>query len=169
MIPGLTPEQTRRFLSDVIEIHELVRTQAKKKDRAEALSFLPVAAANGYLFAMPIGQRIVAMAIAGPVNKPEGLHNFTQEGTLLFCQFALIHPDFRRLKALHKIVPAMIGLGHSRFPWTEKLVYYRAGRYLEKTLPIDDRSEPWAEDPPSDTDTERTRLSESSRSLMKGH
>jgi hypothetical protein len=130
MITGLTPEECRAFLSDFMEVHELVRQYGGKWCQRNILPYLPVAASRGLLFSASNGSRIIGMMIAGPTNKPTGRDNFCAEGKLLFCYDWLVHPDYRDPKVLHSVNRELKNQAHERFPYTESFCYLHHDKYV---------------------------------------
>lgn len=127
---GSSPQSAQTLFSLVIEAHELVRRYAHKKERRKILEFVPYAAGHGYLFGEQRCGELVAMAIAGPTDKPKTLHNFTPEGTQLFVYYALVHPSFRGRDG--RILWArMMRSGLDLFPEVRTVCYFRRGVFHE--------------------------------------
>lgn len=132
----------QKFAAETIEAYVLVREFAVRKvgkkligDPAmqkAVLEFIPAAAANNYLFVTEQCGNVVAMAIAGPTNKPGSLHSFSLDGPILYVHYALIHPQWRLMgKGLH-CLEEMLAQAYSRFSHCEVLCYWHKGSYRER-------------------------------------
>lgn len=131
----------QRFLTDAIEAYELVREFGYRKIgkkqfgneglQHQILEFIPYAAANQYLFSAEQCGKIVSMAIAGPTNKPSGIHCLHPGGHLLFCFYALIHPQWRFIRRTKLLFRAMFHVMISQFPYCEELCYFRNGAFKD--------------------------------------
>lgn len=144
----------QKFLQDTIESYELVRefgvhklgrrTFGQKKMRDDVLSFIPHAAANGYLFGCEQAGRIVAMSIVGPTHKPSGLHSYHDSGPMLFCYYALVHPRWRLMGKGWPCLKQMAQDAVLRFPHCEVVCFYRHDGSEYKERPITAGGVQWA-------------------------
>lgn len=136
----------QQFVSDAIECYELVREFGVHKlgrrrwgnpeVQQRVLEFIPMAAASNYLFGARQAQKIAAMAIAGPTNQPSGLHSFHEGGKILFCYYALVHPQWRILKRGRDLLREMLNLAQMRFPECEALFYCRHDGRTTQEYPL---------------------------------
>ena len=163
----------QKFVQETIECYELVREYAvTKKGRrtvgdpemqSRVLEFIPHAAANGYLFSAEQCGKVIAMAIAGPTNKPTSLHGYHPGGKMLCAYYALVHPRWRFMQKGIVCLQQMLFVALSRFPYCEVMCYFRHGGSAYKEMPLSDdlRGVKWAAREKRRSGTVETGLSKS--------